>query len=138
MKKTARDVTAALKTAVPGRIFLIPSSINAADIARVLRDGYDMNLLSEGFQRLVRKLALDALIIDTHPGLNEETLLSIAISNTLLVVLRPDRQDYQGTAITVEVARELDVPEILFLVNKVPCSFDDGIHQKACRGGVRL
>lgn len=125
IEETACDVTAGLRIEVPGRVFLIPSSINAADIARVLRDGYDMNLLSEGFQRLVRKLSLDALIIDTHPGLNEETLLSIAISNTLLIVLRPDRQDYQGTAITVEVARELDVPEILFLVNKVPSSFDE-------------
>jgi len=125
IEETACDVTKGLGTEVPGRVFLIPSSINAGDIARVLRDGYDMNLLSEGFHRLVRELSLDALVIDTHPGLNEETLLSIAISNTLLIVLRPDRQDYQGTAITLEVAKELDVPEILFLVNKVPSSFDE-------------
>ncbi len=42
----------------------------------------------------------------------------------LLVVLRPDRQDYQGTAVTVSVARELDVPGMLLVVNKVPAAFE--------------
>jgi len=37
----------------------------------------------------------------------------------LLVLLRPDRQDYQGTAVTVEVARKLDVQELLLVLNKV-------------------
>ncbi|HRQ24587.1 MAG TPA: hypothetical protein PLF42_14265, partial [Anaerolineales bacterium] len=60
----------------------------------------------------------------THPGLNEETLLSIAISNALVIILRPDSQDYQGTAVTVDVAKKLDVPKMLMLVNKVPTQFD--------------
>ena len=41
--------------------------------------------------------SLDVLLIDTHPGLNEETLLSIAISDALALIMRPDSQDYQGT-----------------------------------------
>ena len=64
------------------------------------------------------------LMIDTHPGLNEETLLSIAISDVLVIILRPDQQDYQGTAVTLEVARQLDVPAMFLVVNKVPSSFD--------------
>ena len=64
-------------------------------------------------------LALDYLLIDTHPGLNEETLLSIAISDVLVVLLRPDRQDFQGTAVTVEVARKLEVRDLLLVLNKV-------------------
>ncbi len=64
------------------------------------------------------------LVVDTHPGINEETLLSITVSDTLLLLLRPDRQDYQGTAVTVDIARRLDVPELLLLVNKVPSSLD--------------
>ena len=39
--------------------------------------------------------------------MNEETLLSIAISDVFVLVLRPDHQDFQGTAVTVEVARKL-------------------------------
>lgn len=60
------------------------------------------------------------MLIDTHPGLNEETLLSIVISDVLLIVLRPDQQDYQGTGVAVEVARQLDVPRLMLMVNKVP------------------
>jgi MinD-like ATPase involved in chromosome partitioning or flagellar assembly len=64
------------------------------------------------------------LIIDTHPGLNEETLLAIAISDLLVIVMRPDSQDYQGTGVTVEVARKLDVPRMALIVNKTPQVFD--------------
>ena len=120
IRETAYDVTAQLGPDAPGCIFLIPSSVNAGDIARIIQEGYDINLLSEGFRRLITQLHLDFLLIDTHPGLNEETLLSLAISNSLVIVMRPDYQDYQGTGITIEVARELEVPRILLLVNKVP------------------
>jgi MinD-like ATPase involved in chromosome partitioning or flagellar assembly len=107
-----------------GALYLVPSSIKAGDIARVLREGYDVGLLSDGFEALVDKLGLDFLFIDTHPGLNEETLLSVSISDILLLILRPDRQDFQGTAVTVDVARKLSVPDMLLVVNRVLESFD--------------
>ena len=78
---------------------------------------------SFAFHNLVQELDLDVLIIDTHPGLNEETLLSIAISDVLVIVLRPDSQDYQGTGVTVEVARKLEVPRMALIVNKTPQVF---------------
>jgi MinD-like ATPase involved in chromosome partitioning or flagellar assembly len=56
--------------------------------------------------------------------LGQETLLSLVISNTLILVLRPDQQDYEGTGITVRVAQELKVPNILLLVNKSPGSLN--------------
>jgi len=120
IEETAHDVTLSLDENLTGKVFLIPSSIKAGEIARVLREGYDVGLLNDGFDALVKKLDLDLLIIDTHPGLNEETLLSIAISDTLVLIMRPDQQDYQGTSVTVEVARKLDVPQMLLMVNKVP------------------
>lgn len=124
IKQTAHDVTSVLGTQIPGRIFLIPSSMKAGDIARVLREGYDVSVLRDGFLELIDALQLDVLMIDTHPGLNEETLLSIALSDVLVTVLRPDQQDYQGTGVTVDVARKLDVPDLLLVVNKVPSVFD--------------
>jgi len=120
----AHDVTPALGSDVKGRVFLIPSSMKAGEIARVLREGYDVGLLNDGFQSLISELKLDVLMIDTHPGLNEETLLSISISDVLAVILRPDQQDYQGTAVTVEVARRLDVPRMMLIINKLPSVFD--------------
>ena len=89
----------------------------------MLREGYDVGLLDAGFQDLIIDLELDALLIDTHPGLNEETLLSIAISDKVVLILRPDTQDYMGTSVTVEVARKLDVAELLLVVNKIPSVF---------------
>ncbi|HSH02739.1 MAG TPA: MinD/ParA family protein [Anaerolineae bacterium] len=120
------DVTNRLGDDVPdgGQLFLCPSSIKAGEIARVLREGYDVGLLNDGFHDLIDSLNLDVLLIDTHPGINEETLLSIAISDALAIIMRPDNQDFQGTSVTVEVARKLDVPRMTLVVNKVPSVFD--------------
>jgi MinD-like ATPase involved in chromosome partitioning or flagellar assembly len=122
--EAAYDVTENLGGQTSGKLFLIPSSIKAGAIARVLREGYDVGLLNEGFSSLISDLGLDVLLIDTHPGLNEETLLSIAISDALAIILRPDQQDYQGTSVTVEVARKLGVPRMVLVVNKLPAVFD--------------
>lgn len=108
----------------PGAVFLVPSSTKAGEIARIIKEGYDVNILNEGFNKLGEDLSLDYLFIDTHPGMNEETLLSIAISDALFLILRPDLQDYQGTAVTLEVARRLEVPQLLLIVNKALSSFD--------------
>jgi len=122
--ETAQNVTPNLGTDLKGKVYLIPSSIRPGEITRVLREGYDAQLLTTGFRRLVDVLGLDALLIDTHPGLGEETLLSIVISHTLVIILRPDQQDYEGTGVTVQVARRLKVPNMVLLVNKVPAMFD--------------
>jgi MinD-like ATPase involved in chromosome partitioning or flagellar assembly len=122
--QAAHDVTPNLGGTTSGQLFLIPSSIQANEIVNVLREGYDVSKLTEGFRNLIKDLALDVLIIDTHPGLNEETLFSIAISHVLAIVMRPDQQDYEGTGVTIEVARSLDVPRMLMVVNKTPPAFN--------------
>lgn len=107
-----------------GEVYLVPASINPNDIARVLREKYDASDMHNAFRDLITYLELDYLLIDTHPGLNEETLLSIAISDTLVIILRPDQQDFEGTSVTVDVARRLRVPDIHLIVNKVPPEYD--------------
>ncbi|MCB0180954.1 MAG: MinD/ParA family protein [Anaerolineae bacterium] len=125
IEQAAHDVTARIGvTDGAGMAYLIPSSMRPGEIARVLRDGYNVGLLSDGIRQVIAALDLDVLLIDTHPGLNEETLLSIAISNTLLVVMRPDEQDYEGTGVAIKVARRLEVQQMLLIVNKTPKAFD--------------
>jgi septum site-determining protein MinD len=124
IEDTAYTLPIPAVAAAGGEVFLIPSSMKAGEIARVIREGYDVNLLTDGFRELATRLELDYLFIDTHPGLNEETLLSLALSDYLVLILRPDRQDFQGTAVTVEVARKLRVPRMLLVVNKVLPSLD--------------
>ena len=131
----AHDVTDVVRRSVDvadgGVLYLVPSSMKARDIARVLREGYDVGTLNDGFRDLARGLQLDYLFIDTHPGLNEETMLSITISDVLLLILRPDKQDFQGTAVTVDIARRLEVPLLLLVLNKVPHSIDsDDLRQQ--------
>ena len=120
IKQVAADVTPAQEGTSAGRIYLIPSSVKPGEISRVLREGYDAQKLTKGFGKLVEALGLDFLIIDTHPGLNEETLLSLVISNSLVIVMRPDQQDYEGTGITIQVAKQLGVPHMMLVVNKAP------------------
>jgi MinD-like ATPase involved in chromosome partitioning or flagellar assembly len=86
IKDTAIDMSDRIGGGMRGRLYLIPSSTKPGEIARVLREGYDAQRLTEGLRRLVDELALDVLMIDTHPGLNEETLLSMVISHTLAIV----------------------------------------------------
>jgi septum site-determining protein MinD len=128
IKDAAHDVTSIVAqhaTVAPGgALYLIPSSMKSSDIARVLREGYDVGTLNDGFRDLAKDMQLDYLLIDTHPGLNEETLLSVTVSDILLLILRPDRQDFQGTAVTVDVARKLGVPALYLVVNKVPKGID--------------
>ena len=125
LAETAYDVSHVLNEQLSEKIvedksiYLIPSSMKAEEIATVLSEGYDVELLHQGFQELSNLLALDYLFVDTHPGLSEETLLAIGISDVTVVILRPDRQDYQGTAVVLDVAQQLEVSRILLVANKV-------------------
>lgn len=121
IEEAACDVGAALqkdRDEALGRIYLIPSSMKTGEITHILQSGYDVGRLNIGFQQLIQRLELDYLLVDTHPGVNEETLLAAAISDVLLLILRPDRQDYQGTAIMLELARKLRVPHVHLVINK--------------------
>lgn len=106
------------------KIWLFPSSIKGRDISQILKEGIDFNKLNEGLQSTIKEFDLDYLFIDTHPGLNEETLLSIATSDVLVIILRPDNQDLQGTSVTVDIARSLDVPNLILMVNKALPKYD--------------
>lgn len=120
----AYDVTPNLGVAVTGQIFLVPCSIKAEDISKVIRQGYDATKLNDGLEDLIEELALDALLLDSHPGLGNETLLSLAMADTLALILRPDEQDFQGTHITLQVMQRLKIPRIVLIVNKTPEDLD--------------
>jgi len=106
-----------------GALYLVPSSMRVDQILRVL-EGYDAAKLNDHMGRLIKDLNLDLLIMDTHPGLNRETMMSTAVSDGLLLVVRPDTQDFHGTAVLMEVASQLNVPHVYMMANKVPKSLD--------------
>lgn len=124
LEEAAYDVTPTTINQTSGKIYLVPSSIKMGEIARIVKEGYNVLLLTHGLQQLCEDLNLDYLLIDTHPGMNEETLLSIAISNELIIILRPDRQDFQGTAVTLQVARKLNTATVSLVINKLLSKYD--------------
>jgi MinD-like ATPase involved in chromosome partitioning or flagellar assembly len=107
-----------------GPLFLVPASGDADKIIESLRGSYRAEALSDGLGALADNLGLDVLLVDTPAGLSEETLLTIAAADSLLLLLRPDHQDYHGTGVVIELARRLGAPELLLLVNEVPAGFD--------------
>ena len=129
----AHDVTKFVDASLPGRLRLIPASTRAGEISRILKDGYSTTRLAQGLRGVVDALGLDVLLIDTHPGLGEETLLSLVVSHVVAVVLRPDQQDYEGTGITLQVARALGVPRLMLVVNKVPGGLEEAVRQRVTR-----
>lgn len=124
IEQTAYDVSALLGQNYSAQLFLIPGNINLDEIAQALHQGHDVKLLHTGLEKLIERLKLDVLMIDTQHGLNEATLFTIALSDVLLLILRTDHQDFRGTDITVELARKLEVPQIMLIVNEVPATFD--------------
>ena len=107
-----------------GSIHLLAGSPKPAEIARIVSEGYQIDRLIEIYKEFCSEKKLDFLLVDTHPGINEPTLMTVTASDLLLMLLRPDKQDYQGTAVTVDVARKLGVPRLRFIVNKAISSLD--------------
>jgi septum site-determining protein MinD len=118
--KTVHNVTDRLGTQIDGKLFLVPASTQIPDIMQMLRTPMSIDRFTEGLEILEKELALDIILVDTHAGLNENNLMAIAISNTLILVLHPAPQDFQGTAVTIDVARKLMVPSIQLVLNDSP------------------
>jgi MinD-like ATPase involved in chromosome partitioning or flagellar assembly len=102
-----------------GRIHLLPSSLRVDAIMRVISEGYDVGKLNGQFASFMKTLAIDFLLLDTHPGINRETMLTTAVSDVLIIIVRPDQQDFHGTAVLTEVAGRLKIPRTYLVANKV-------------------
>ncbi len=123
IEKASIDHTKAMKIR-SGSIHIIPASLNADDISTIIREGYEVADLRAGFKRIMQAKKLDYLFIDTHPGLDQETLLSMATTDLLFVIMRLDQQDFLGSAITLALAKKLGVPSTYIVCNKCPGIYD--------------
>jgi MinD-like ATPase involved in chromosome partitioning or flagellar assembly len=120
LRDAVYDVTPA---AVSGKIYLAPASSDVGSIMRILREGYDADRLNKALSEISKRFELDLLMIDTSAGLNEETLVTLAISDILMLLLKLDKHDYQGTAVIASLAEKLAIPRMELIVNHVPATF---------------
>lgn len=120
----ALDLTTKLEQEITGKLFLIPASTKIPDIMQILREPLNITRYTTALEDIYKELGLDVLLIDTSAGLREDTLASMAISDALIVVLQPDNQEFQGTAVIVDVAHKLHVTNIHLVMNNTPDSLD--------------
>ena len=129
------DVT---PTDISGKIYLAPASPDMKHIMRVLHENYEADKLNKAFSEISKAFELDFLMVDTTSGLNEETLVSLAGSDTLILMLRLDKQDYQGTAVMVSLAQKLEIPHLKMVVSQMPDAFDIKDVQREVQEKYRL
>jgi len=124
IKQAIIPLNSHLPSHATGQLFLVPANAQPNEIARVLRSDYFIHLLHDCFDQLINHLNLDIVLVDTHAGLGEETLLAIGISDMLTILLGHDQRDFQGTAVAVDVIRKLEIPRVSIIVNQVSRNLD--------------
>lgn len=142
--EAVQDVTSKVAPNITGKLFILPASGKISDIMQSIRTPQNIDRYVNGLEKLETELSLDLILVDTPAGLNEDTLQAIALSSTVVLVLHPDKHDFQGTAVTVDMIHRLQIPAIHLVLNDVPANLDmeDTRRQLEetyhCGGGVVL
>jgi len=106
-----------------GSLVFVPASFKAEDIIRVLSKGYEIGMFRDALDVISRIHDLDYMIIDTHPGIEKSTLVSMGVCDMNIIISRMDSQDIFGTGVMLEVTRVLEKPQIL-IANMIPPGVD--------------
>ena len=99
----------------PDGLYVVPARTDPGSLAEIMATGYDVGLLPEAFDRLVTSYDLDVLLLDTHAGLNNETVTAMASADLLVVVLRADRIDLAGAQELAPLAGSLACARALLI-----------------------
>jgi MinD-like ATPase involved in chromosome partitioning or flagellar assembly len=115
-----------------GELYFSPASDNLDVMLKSLRSGFEIGSFFNIIKRLKEKFDLDYLLVDTHPGIENDTLLAMGVCDYLIVVSRLDQQDVFGTGVMAQVAGNLEKPVHLIL-NMIPRSVRDTEASKLTR-----
>ena len=102
---TAVDVNWRGFALASGGLWLAPAAADPFAIRDALSLDFDVRILDEGIDSLAEELSLDVALVNAPAGLDELSLSCIALADALVVVLRLDKDDYQGTGVTIDLAR---------------------------------
>ena len=106
-----------------GSLIFVPASFKAEDIVRVLSKGYEIGMFKSAIDVISKMYDLDYLVIDTHPGVEKSTLVSMGSCDLNIIISRMDSQDIFGTGVMLEVTKVLEKPQIL-VANMIPPGVD--------------
>jgi MinD-like ATPase involved in chromosome partitioning or flagellar assembly/predicted transcriptional regulator len=124
------DISPCMMTNIHSRLlpqnqfYFIPFKIETELKESLFYQPHDLSVLSDAIMDLNTGLNLDYIFIDIQPGLSEATLLPIAVADIFLLVLRPEQADFQGTAVILDIAQQLELPIISLVVNQAAISLD--------------
>ncbi len=112
-----------------GRLILVPASTQPSEIQRIMRGGYYIDFLIDACHALIEVFDLELLLVDTFAGIHEETQIALAISDTAVVVMRPDEREFAGTQTILKLASRLDIEHQLLVVNELPRQYEQDLIQ---------
>src|SRR3989442_281404 len=102
-----------------GGLFFCPASNKVEDMLRLLKSGLEVEVFQDTIQKVGEQNKLDYIIVDTHPGVENDTVLEMGCCDALVLVSRVDQQDLFGTAVMVLLAETFEKPTFLTL-NMIP------------------
>jgi len=102
-----------------GGLYFCPASNKVEDMLRLLKAGLEVTLFQDTLQKVGEQYKLDYIIVDTHPGVENDTVLAMGCCDAMVLVSRVDQQDLFGTAVMVLLAETFEKPTFLTL-NMVP------------------
>lgn len=135
------DVVYRLDLGLESGIYLVPACNRLTSINLIWQQGYDLDLLHQAMQQLVVEQNLDYLLIDTHPGANEQYDILTAVSaDLLLLTLCEDAQHYEGIDLLLEAIRKIDDSTTYLVINKAlhQTDLEDMQRQAKDRFGLTL
>ncbi|NDE82768.1 MAG: MinD/ParA family protein [Chlamydiia bacterium] len=103
---------------IENHLYLFPCSLNSLDLLEIARDGYDTHKFILLVNLIMENLKLDFLFIDTPAGINEDALLATSIADELILVLKPDKHQIEGSRILLEFVHKINSCKIGIIVNK--------------------
>lgn len=107
-----------------GSLIFCPAGHKLDEILSILDTGFNLYTFKRVLEDLAKNYNLDYLLIDSHPGIEKDTLLSMALCDYLVLISRVDQQDLFGSGVMTEVASQLRKPVVLIL-NMVPSSVSE-------------
>lgn len=107
-----------------GCLIFCPAGHTLEEILKILDTGFKLFTFKSVLDDLSKIYRLDYLLVDSHPGIEKDTLLSMALCDYLVLISRVDQQDMFGSGVMTEVAGQLRKPVVVIL-NMVPSSVNE-------------
>src|SRR5713101_641739 len=107
-----------------GCLLFCPAGHKLEEILKMVDTGFNLSRFKAVLSNLATEYRLDYLLIDSHPGIEKDTILSMAVCDVVVLLSRVDHQDMFGSGVMNEVASQLKKPVVLIL-NMIPSSVGD-------------